>query len=179
VTQATPRWFGVAPATVLLAIAGVAFVLGVVMVVAGSIVLALLLLGIAALLTAAVLEVARRKPDTLAVQRAARAADSLRARVAFAAHATRAPSDARREIARRRAEALRLDTERERLMRAFGEAAYRGEEAMQLRAEIDALETRRAALAAEAAQIAAAAAAEVERASRAMQPTEVRQPDNS
>jgi predicted RNA-binding Zn-ribbon protein involved in translation (DUF1610 family) len=178
VTRVSPRWFGVAPASVLLALAAVALVVGIALLVVGSLVAGLLLLGLALLFLASFLEVARRKPDAAVARRAVGAADSFRARAGFAAQALRTRSGARRAITRRRAEALQLQGERDRLVRALGEATYRGEDGSALRDQIAAVEARRAALEAEAQEIAALAQQEVERASRAVQPTEIRLPDH-
>jgi hypothetical protein len=177
VSRVTPRWFGVAPASLLLVLAVVALVFGVTLLVVGAFVAGLIVLGLALLLLAAFLEVARRKPDAVVARRAVGAADSLRARAGFAAQALRTRSGARRAIVRRRALALQLQGERDQLLRALGEAAYRGEDQSALRDRVAAVEARQAALAAEAQEIAARAEQEVERASRAVQPTEIRAPD--
>jgi hypothetical protein len=174
VTRVSPRWFGVAPASVLLALAVLALLLGIALLLLGSLVAGLLLLGLALLLLAAFLEVARRKPDAPVAQRAVGAADTFRARAGFAAQAFWTRSSARRAITRRRAEALQLQGERDRLVRALGEAAYRGEDESAVREQIATVEARQAALEAEAKEIATLAAREVERASRAVQPTEIR-----
>lgn len=179
VRQTTPRWFGVTPPTLLLVLALVALVVAIVLLVTGSPVGGLLLLGLSLLLLAAFIEVARRKPDTVVVERATGAAGSLRARAGFAAQALRTRSSARRAIVRRRAEAIRLADERERLYRALGEAVYRSADDTAIREQIRALEAREAALEQEAAEIARHAEQEVARASRAVQPTEVRPPDGS
>lgn len=127
VARVTPRWFGVAPPTIVFGVAAAVLVVAIALLVAGSWIAGLLLLGLALLLLAAFLEVARRKPDAPVVQRAADAADSLLARAGFAAHALRTRSSARREIVRRRAELVRLMGEREALLRELGAAAYKGE----------------------------------------------------
>lgn len=176
VTQATPRWFGVAPATLLLAIAVVALGAGTAFLLSDQLVAGLLVLGVALLLLAAFLEVARRKPDAPVAQRAAGAADSFKARAGFRAQALKTRSTARRAIKSRRARALQLQGERDRLVRALGEAAVRGEDESALREQIAGVEARQAELQAEAEEIARRADEEVQRASRAVQPTEVRPP---
>jgi hypothetical protein len=179
VTRVSPRWFGVAPASLLLVLTVVALAIGVALLLVRALVAGLLLLGVALLLLAAFLEVARRKPDAAVARRAVGAADSFRARAGFAAQALRTRSGARRAITRRRAVALQLQGERDRLLRALGEAAYRGEEQAALREQVAAVEARQAALEAEAREIAALAEQEVERASRAVQPTEIRTPNQA
>jgi hypothetical protein len=178
VTRVSPRWFGVTPASLVLVLALMALVAGVVLLLIGDLVAGLLLLGLSLLLLAAFLEVARRKPDAEVARRAVGAADSFRARAGLAALALRTRSGARRAITRRRALALQLQGERDRLVRALGEAAYRGEDESTLREQIAAVESRQAALEAEAQEIAARAQQEVERASRAVQPTEIRTPNH-
>ena len=176
VTQVTPRWFGVAPATLVLAVAVVLLGAGTALLVSGSLVSGLLILGMALLLLAAFLEVARRKPDAPVAQKAAGAADSFKARAGYRAQALRTRSSARRAIKSRRAQALQLQGERDRLVKALGEATYRGEDESAIREQIAALEARQATLQTEAHEIARRADEEVERASRAVRPTEVRPP---
>jgi zinc-ribbon domain len=176
VSRPTPRWFGVAPATLVLAIAVVALGAGTAFLVTGALVAGLLTLGVALLLLAAFLEVARRKPDAPVAQKAAGAADSFKARAGYTAQALRTRSTARRAIKSRRARALQLQGERDRLMRSLGEAAYHGEDESAVRDQIAGVEARQAALQTEAQEIARRADEEVERASRAVQPTEVRPP---
>lgn len=178
VARATPRWFGVTPPTVAFGLAAAALVLAVVLLFAGNWIAGLLVLGLALLLFAAFLEVARRKPDAPVMQRAADAADSLLARAGFAAHALRTRSSARREIVRRRAELVRLMGEREALLRELGATSYRGDEGTHVRQRIASLDERAAALVAEAQAIAEQAQARVERAALAVQPTEVVQPED-
>jgi hypothetical protein len=62
--QSEPHWFGVAPPQLLLGIAATAFVLALVLFGTGHWPYGLILLGLAALLLAAFLEAARRRPDS-------------------------------------------------------------------------------------------------------------------
>jgi chorismate mutase len=176
VARATPRWFGVTPPTGVVGLAAAALVLAIVLLAGGRWIAGLLVLGLALLLFAAFLEVARRKPDSPVVERAADAADSLLARAGFAASALRTQSSARREIVRRRGELVRLMAEREALLRELGAAAYAGDEGTSVRERIAAVDERAAALAAEANEIAEQARARVERAAVAVKPTEVVRP---
>lgn len=176
VAHAAPRWFGVTPPTLLLAVAAVAFVLAIVLVAAGSWVAGLLVLGLALLLVAGFLEVARRKPDAEVVKRAAGAADSVRARAGYAAHTLRTRSSVRRELTRRRAEVMRLSANRERLLRDLGAATYAGDEGAELRERIASIDARVEELEAEGRSLVEKARAEVEREALAVQPTEVARP---
>lgn len=178
VARATPRWFGVTPPTVVFGLAAAALVLAIVLLVDRRWIAGLLVLGLALLLFAGFLEVARRKPDSPVVRRAADAADSLLARAGFAANALRTRSSARREIVRRRGEIVRLLADREALLRELGAAAYAGEEGTSVRERIAAIDERATALAAEAQEIAHQAQARVERAAVAVKPTEVVRPED-
>ena len=173
VARTSPRWFGVTPPTLLFGLSIGALALALVLVASGRWVVGLLVLGLALLLFAAFLEVARRKPDAEVVKRAAGAADSVRARAGYAAHALRTRSSVRRELARRRAELMQLSSERERLLRDLGAAAYAGEDDSPLRERIAAIDTRVAEVDAEARTLVQQAQADVERAALAVQPTEV------
>jgi hypothetical protein len=62
--QAETHWFGVPPQLVLLGLAAVLFVLAVVLFAGGSWAVGLVLLGLSALMTAAFLEVVRRRPES-------------------------------------------------------------------------------------------------------------------
>ena len=62
--QAETHWFGVPPQLVLLGLAVVVFVLAVVLFAGGNWAVGLVLLGLSALITAAFLEVVRRRPDS-------------------------------------------------------------------------------------------------------------------
>ena len=64
VQRSEPHWFGVAPPHLLLAIAAIAFVIAIVLFATGHWPYGLILLGAAALLLAAFLEAARRRPDS-------------------------------------------------------------------------------------------------------------------
>ena len=177
IAQATPRWFGLAPPTVLLGLAVVLLAVAVVLLAIGSWVGGLVLLGLALLFAAGFLEAGRRKPDTPIVTASVGAVDSARARAGYAAQALLTRSSARREIARRRSEAMRLQGERDRLLRQLGSAVYAGGNGAAEREAIAALDDRMAGLEREAAEIAASAQERVRAARRQVQPTEIRKPD--
>lgn len=177
VGQATPRWFGLTPPTLLLAFAVVLLVAAAVLLVIGSWVAGLVLLGLALLFAAGFLEAGRRKPDAPIVTASIGAVDSARARAGYTARAFLTRSSARREIARRRNEAMQLGDERERLLAQLGAAAYAGAEGAAEREAIAALDERIAELEREASEIAASAQERVQAARRQVQPTEVRTPD--
>jgi len=177
VAHATPRWFGLAPPTVLFALAVVLLVVAVVLLVLGSWVAGLVLLGLALLFAAGFLEAGRRKPDTPIVSASIGAVDSARARAGYTAQAFLTRSSARKEIGRRRGEAMRLQSDRERLLAQLGAAVYAGADGEAERASITALDERIAGLEQEASEIAASAQERVQAARRQVQPTEIRKPD--
>jgi hypothetical protein len=176
VQNASPRWFGLAPPTALFALAAALFVVAVVLLVTGSWVAGLLVLGLALLFAAGFLEAGRRKPDAPVVRASVDAVDSMRARAGFTAQAFLTRSSARREIGRRRAEAFRLSADRDRLLRELGRAVYAGGDGGAEREQLAALDEREAALEREAAEIAEQARSRVEEARLHVQPTEVRRP---
>lgn len=178
VAHATPRWFGLAPPTVLFALAAVLLVVAVVLLVIGSWVAGLVLLGLALLFAAAFLEAGRRKPDAAIVTASVGAVDSARARAGYTAQAFLTRSSARREITRRRGEAMRLQAERERLLGQLGATVYAGADGAAEREALTGLDERIVALEREAAEIAASAQERVQAARRQVQPTEIRKPDD-
>jgi hypothetical protein len=178
VTHATPRWFGLAPPTVLFALAVALLVAAVVLLVLGSWVAGLVLLGLALLFAAGFLEAGRRKPDAPIVSASVGAVDSARARAGYTARAFLTRSSARKEITRRRGEALRLQGERERLLGRFGAAVYGGADGAAEREAVAALDVRIAELEREASEIAASAQERVQAARRQVQPTEIRNPND-
>ena len=179
VTHATPRWFGLAPPTVLFALAVALLIAAVVLLVLGSWVAGLVLLGLALLFAAGFLEAGRRKPDAPIVSASVGAVDSARARAGYTAHAFLTRSSARKEITRRRGEALRLQGERERLLGRLGAAVYDGADGAAEREAVGALDQRIAELEREATEIAASAQERVQAARRHVRPTEVRKPDGA
>lgn len=176
VQRSSPRWFGVAPPIALLGVAAVLLVVALVLLLTGAWVVGLLVLGLALLFAAGFLEAGRRKPDAPVVRASVDAVDTMRARAGFTAQAFLTRSSARREIGRRRAEALQLAAERERLLRELGRAVYAGGDGAAERELIAALDERGAALEREAAEIAEQARDRVEEARLQVQPTEVRRP---
>ena len=138
----------------------------------------LLLILLALLFAAGFLEAGRRKPDTPIVTASIGAVDSARARAGYTAQAYLTRSSARKEIARRRSEAMRLEGERGQLLSRLGAATYAGADGAAEREAIAALDERIAQLEREAADIAAGAQEQVQAARRQVQPTEIRPPDD-
>ena len=176
VQQAAPRWFGLTPPTVLLVLAVVLLVAAIVLLAMANWVVGLLLLGLALLFTAGFLEAGRRKPDAPIVKASVDAVDSAWARAGVTARTYATRSTARREISRRRVEAMRLASERDGLFRRLGQTVYSGGDGSQERAAIEELDARIASLEHEATEIATHATERVDAARLEVQPTEVRPP---
>ncbi len=177
VAHSAPRWFGLPPPTLLFALAAVLLVVAVALLVLGSWVAGLVLLGVALLFAAGFLEAGRRKPDAAIVTASVGAVDSARARAGYTAQAFLTRSSARREISRRRGEAMRLGGERDRLLRELGAAIYSGGDGAGERGAIAALDERIAGLEQEASEIATQAQERVQAARLQVQPTEIQAPD--
>lgn len=176
-----PRYFGVTPHGLAAVIAAFAFGAGIVLLVSGEILVGVLLLVAAALLAAIFAEQARRRRDSAFDRVAAAAVDHTRALAGFTGSSVRAWTGAGREIARLRLAANRLVKQRTQLQYALGGAVYAGDDAEteRLRAELQAVDERITACAAEANE-----AVERMRATRtqerlAVVATEVRQPDDA
>jgi hypothetical protein len=179
VQRSSTRWFGLTPPTLVLVVAVLLTAVAVVLLVLGSWVAGLLVLGLALLCAAAFLEAGRRKPDTAVAQSSVGAVETLRARAGFTAQSLRARSSAHREVARRRTEAMQLAGERERVLRALGEAVHRGGDGAAERARLQELDERLAELEREIGAIAAETRNRMEEARLEVQKTEVvRPPDH-
>jgi hypothetical protein len=149
--RSEPHWFGVAPPQLLLSVGVIAFVFALVLFATGHWPFGLILLGAAALLLAAFLEAARRRPQSGltrasvdARERARSSWETLRARQAAAA-----------EVRRVQSALLLLESDRRRALEELGAAAHAGDSAADSAArarltELDALETRLRAELAEA-----------------------------
>ena len=123
VQRSEPHWFGIAPPRVLLAISAIAFVFAIVLFATGHWPYGLILLGAAALLLAAFLESARRRPESGvtrtsvdARERARSSWETLRARQVAAAEARRIQSAL-----------LLLDSDRGRALQDLGAAVHAGD----------------------------------------------------
>src|SRR2546430_2307930 len=120
VQRAEPRWFGVTPPCLLLTVAAGACVSAFVLFATGDWPYGLILLGIGALLMAAFLEVARRRPSSTL----SRASGDARERAHSAFEAYRARSVAAAEAKRTQGSLLVLDSERRAALLELGTAAH-------------------------------------------------------
>jgi hypothetical protein len=122
VVHAEPRWFGVPPPLVLLGLAVFSFALAIALFATGSWPFGLILLGLASLLTAAFLEVARRRPDTAFTHASSQAAISARSWASSRVEIVRARSSALAEAQRVRGARAVIESERRAERLRLGEA---------------------------------------------------------
>jgi hypothetical protein len=143
--DAEPRWFGVTPPSLLLALTAALFVLALVLFALGHWPYGLILLGLAALLLAVYLEAARRRPQEHA---AFRAGTEARERVRARVEELRARSSAAAEARRVHGDLLLLESERESRLADLGAAAhaYDGTAEVAARAALADLDAREAEL---------------------------------
>jgi hypothetical protein len=120
--HAEPRWFGVPPPLLLFGVAVLSFALAVALFVAGSWPFGLILLGLAALLTAAFLEVARRRPDTAFTHASSQAAMGARSWASSRLELVRARSTALAAEQRVRGARAVIESERRAARLRLGEA---------------------------------------------------------
>jgi hypothetical protein len=143
-SQAEPRWFGVPPPALLLTVAAACAVAAVALFATGGWPYGLILLGVAALLLAAFLELARRRPG----QPAGGAPADVRGRAESAWETWRARASVAAESRRIRYALLAVESERRAALLELGAAAHGGDAAREqdARARLAALDGREAEL---------------------------------
>ena len=119
-----PRWFGVAPPQLLLGLAVVVLLLAVALFATGHWPYGLILLGIGALLLAAFLEAARRRPESVPL---ARPSTQARERAQTALETWRARSAAAGEVRRVNAALARIEEGRRVELTRLGAAVHAGD----------------------------------------------------
>jgi hypothetical protein len=123
VQRSEPHWFGVAPPHALLGTAAIAVVFAIVLFATGHWPYGLILLGAGALLLAAFLEAARRRPDSGVT----RASVNARERTRSSWETLRARQVATAEARRSRSALLMLESDRGRALQDLGAAAHAGD----------------------------------------------------
>jgi zinc-ribbon domain len=118
--RSEPHWFGVAPPHALLGVAGIALVFAIVLFATGHWPYGLILLGAAALLLAAVLEAARRRPESGLT----RASVDARERARSSWETLRVRQTATVEARRIRSALLVLESDRRNALHDLGAAAH-------------------------------------------------------
>jgi hypothetical protein len=123
ITHIEPHWFGVPPPAFLLAVAAVILVVAVVLFASGSWPFGLILLGLAALLLACFLELARRRPHSPVT----RVTSDARERAGSLLETWRARAAATAEARRLHSGLALVEAERRTALLALGAAAHRGD----------------------------------------------------
>jgi hypothetical protein len=124
IQRAEPRWFGVTPPHLLLAIAVVALVLALVLFAGGHWPVGLIVLGIGVLLVAAFLEAARRRPRTAVT----RASVEARERARSGLETLRVRALAAAEARRIQGALMHIESERHSALHELGAAAHARDE---------------------------------------------------
>jgi len=135
--HAQPRWFGVPPPLLLLALTVGSFVASLVLLARGSWSVGAILLGLSAILLSAFLEVAHRRPDSTLTRLSAGAADGARSRAMTSFELLRARSRAVAANQHERAERAVIESERRAVRLRLAEAQQSEDEV-----EADALRER-------------------------------------
>jgi hypothetical protein len=173
--RSEPHWFGVAPPELMLSVAVVAFIFAIVLFAIGHWPFGLILLGAGALLLAAFLEAARRRPQAgmtrasvEARERARSSWDTLRARQVAVAEARRI-----------RSALMLLEPDRSRALQELGTAAYAGDTAAEaaVRDRLTELETRVTGLRAELDEVHGQANERIRKAQLPVQETQLVPPE--
>jgi hypothetical protein len=124
-----PRYFGLTPRGLVVAIAAIAFVLAIVGFATGNVAVGVLLLVAAIFLAVLYAEQARRRRESSFDRVTAAAVDHTKALAGFTGASVRAWTRAGREVARLRLEAHNLARERSQLQYALGGACFDGDTA--------------------------------------------------
>jgi hypothetical protein len=175
VTQSEPRFYGVTPATGVLALAVAALAVAVVLVALGHWPFGLVAAGLAILLVAAFLGAARRTPSGSPSRSTADALDGFRARATVAAESFASRGRAARRLVALRRELRHMAALRARLLFELGDAVYRGDaQATETtRARIEELDALAVQTEGEMQSIVEATQRRIERGRLEVQPTEV------
>jgi zinc ribbon protein len=139
-----PHWFGVTPPTFLLGVACAVLAVAVVLFVSGHWPVGLILLGLAALLLAAFLELARRRPRSAVT----RVSNDARERAGSLWETWRARAVVTAEVRRIQSGLALLEAERRTALLELGAAAHGGDEAAEkaIRTRLGELDEREAGL---------------------------------
>ena len=178
VTRAEPRLYGVAPSGLVIALAGLASALAIVLFASGHWPLGLILLGFAMLMLLVFAEGVRRRPPGRVVRSTAEAFDGFRARASVAADSLATRGRATRSLFLLRRELAQMVSVRGRLLFELGEAVYRGDEQATdgARAQVEELDRLIAQREAEMQAVVARAHERIERRRLEVQPTEIAVP---
>jgi hypothetical protein len=173
-TRAEPRYYGIAPTTLVLVLAAAVLSLAIVLLASGHWPFGLIALGVSILLFVIFVEAARRRPDLVA-RSSAGALDAFRSRAGLAAESLATRGRAARQMLGLRRELQRMAALRTQLLFELGDAVYRGDEQATETArgrleELDALSGRRES---EMQSIVAGAQERLQQRKLEVQPTEM------
>jgi zinc-ribbon domain len=173
--RAEPRFYGVTPTTLVLVLAGVALGLAIALFILGKWPFALVLVGVALILLAVFVEVARRRPAGRVTRASAEALDQFRARANVAAGSLATRGRAMREILGLRRELQRMAAFRVQLLYELGDAVYRGDDQARetARGRIEELDQLAASTESRMQEVAATAKRRIEERRLEVQPTEM------
>jgi zinc-ribbon domain len=177
-STAAPRFFGVTPPAAVLVLAAASLALGIALLVTGHAIVGGVLLGVAMVLAAFFVELARRLPDAQVSRLSSGAVGTFRAHAGLAVETLSAHSSARVELFRMRRELADLRAERGESVRALGEAVYAGDEEgiESARSRLEELDGLVSAKEEEMEQTAAGAMERIQRAQLRVQPTQIEPP---
>jgi hypothetical protein len=179
-TRVEPRYFGVAPHVLVLALGAVAVGAAIATLATGHLVLGLVLAVVGVLAVALFLEQARRRRASLFEIALADGVDRVRAISGFAAASAATWSRAGRELARVRLEMRRVEHTRARLHYELGRAVHAGDEAERERllSQLHELDERLEACAERARGAVAEASSRVHRERLAVAETQIVRPED-
>jgi hypothetical protein len=163
------HWFGVAPPQLVVALAAISFVVAIVLFATGAWPYGLILLGLAALLLAAFLETARRRPESGVT----RASSDVRERARSSWETLRARQLASAEVRRIQNALHQLESERRSALYDLGAAVHAHDAAAEadVRVRLEAIDTREAQLRGELADVVGTAEERVRQAKLPVQQT--------
>ena len=125
--RAQPRYYGIAPTTLLLVLAAAVLALAIVLLLTGHWPFGLIALGVSILLIVLFVEAARRRPDAV-VRSTADALETFRSRAAVATESLATRGRATRQLLVLRREVQRMTALRKQLLFELGDAVYRGDQ---------------------------------------------------
>ena len=178
VSIAMPRYFGVTPPTLLFGIATATLAIAIVLAILAHWLAAIVLGALVLVELALFLSLARRKPDTPVAKASTRAVTRARERAAWLVRSTSVRTEAGRRLTRVRHELLQLDGIRERKLRDLGAAVYEDDAAAveRVKRDVAALDDERRGKEDEMRAIEEAARNDLERGRLNVQATVVKPP---
>lgn len=180
VQHAEPRYFGLGPPIFVFSLGSVLLVLGVILLVAGSVAPGVIAIVLAVCLLPTFLAGARRWPDTPIARAGVSTADRVRDEADVAVTSISTWSRAGREVVRLRKEQFRLSRDRDAKIRELGQSVFEEDgRADELKAAAKSMDERIAANERELARTVASARRRVRKGRAAMVATEVIRPEDS